>query len=1337
MGPLFGLNMAKHSKSSKFARTTIFNGLGSFGELEARISALSLEKERGDAFEVFAEAYLATQPICQAKAVWPQASAPSTLLKSLGLPVSHDMGTDGLVELRDGRIVSYQAKFYTGRPALNWGLLSTFFAISDRVSHTIIFTNSDSLASTIERRQNFIAIRGTDLDRLTPIDFSIIEKWLKGAPVARVVPKPRPHQEKALTDLLPALASSDRATVIMACGTGKTLLSLWAAERLGAKNVLVLVPSLALIQQTLHGWLAATGWNNLAYLCVCSDPTITDGADELIVKRSDLDFEVTTAPIDVKRFLENDYAGVKVVFSTYMSAAVVGEAVKGRNIFDLGIFDEAHKTAGREGKNSAFALSDKNLPLKKRLFMTATPRHYNVLKRDKEGDAKLVYSMDVPESYGAVVHKLPFAEAARAGIISRYKVVISVVTSEMVQKELLSRGKVLVERDEVHAQQVANQIALATAVEKHGVGKIITFHKNIKSAQSFTADGPEGIVTHLKGFSVFHINGTMPSAEREKLMGEFKNTKRGLVSNARCLTEGVDVPAVDMVAFLSPKRSTVDIVQATGRAMRKAPNKEFGYVLVPLYLEVKKGETVDDAVQRGNFEEVWDVLSALQEQDEVLADIIQEMRQDKGRINGYNDARFREQVEILGPTISLQDLRRSITTSCIERLVDNWHERLGELIAYKTKHGDCNIPAKWPPNPALASWVGTQRGAYNKGKLASDKVVRLTEIGLDWDPLASAWEKSFYDLVTYKTKHGDCNVPQRFPEDPDLSQWVSVQRTNKSAGKMTKDRENRLIALGFDWNRRLSAWEEAFNKLQQYKGSHGDCNVPDGWAEKPSLGRWVGRQRICKGKGRLSHDREHRLTSLGFNWDMIASAWEENFLSLIDYKAKYGNSNVPAKWTANQGLGNWVAMQRALKANGELPKERISRLNAIGFDWVPILSVWEENFRALEQYKKQKGDCNVPARWPQNQVLATWIRVQRRTKFSGKMSKERVERLTALGFDWNFFDSIWEENFRKLEQYKAKHGNCAVPGKWPANPSFAAWVGTQRAGKVNGKLTKEREARLTALGFDWNTIISAWENNFRALVEYKKIHGDCNVPRDWAENPSLGVWVVTQRRARVAGKLSKENITRLSTLGIVWELLASIWERNYHDLEQYKKTYGDCNVPHLWPENPILAGWVREQRCTKGKGKISKDRENRLNALGFEWNPLTSAWEDKFRALEEYKAKHGNCNVPKGWAENPDLETWVAVQRVTRDKGRIIQEREVRLTALGFDWDPFATSWENYFKVLQDYKAKNGNCNVSQKNHQNLSLGRWVARQRRVKAKLSKDQINRLTSLGLEWRRKS
>lgn len=1130
-----GITMAKHSQSAKFTATNIFCGLRSFSELEVRISALPLEKERGDAFEVFAEAYLATQPICQVKEVWPQTSAPSTLLKSLALPVSRDMGTDGLVELKDGRIASYQAKFFSGRPSLNWGILSTFFAISDRVSHTIIFTNSDTLSATIEQRQNFIAIRGVDLDRLTPADFAGIEKWLKGQPIARTIPKPRPHQERALNDLLPALEQSDRATVIMACGTGKTLLSLWAAERIKAKNVLVLVPSLALIQQTLHGWLAATRWDNLAYLCVCSDPTITDGADELVVKKSDLDFEVTTAPADVKRFLDTKFSGVKVVFSTYMSASVVGKALEGREIFDLGIFDEAHKTAGREGKTYAFALSNENLPLKKRVFMTATPRHYNVLKRDKEGDAKLVYSMDVPESYGSVVHKLPFAEAARAGIISRYKVVISVVTSEMVGQEFLKQGKVNVKGDEVHAHQVANQLALAAAVEKHGVGKIITFHRNIKSAQSFTSDSPEGISSHLKCFSIFHINGLMPSVEREKLMREFKASKQGLVSNAKCLTEGVDVPAVDMVAFLSPKRSTVDIVQATGRAMRKAPNKEFGYILVPLYLEVEKNESVEEAVSRGKYDEVWDVLAALQEQDDVLADIIREMRQDIGRIKGYNDTRLQDKIEILGPSVSLEELKKNITTICVNKLSHNWDERFGELVAYKAKFGDCNVIQGWLSNPGLAGWVSEQRRRKAKGKLSKERVDRLSEICFDWNPLESVWGEGFQALVRYKAKYGDCNVPLIWPNNLDLGVWVSLQRKSKIAGKISKERINRLTMIGFDWSPYESNWEKKFHALEQYRDIHGDSNVPEGWDENTGLAIWVGKQRTSKVKGTISKERVSRLTGIGFDWDPIASAWNRNFFALEKYKAKYGNCDVPARWPENKILGNWVNIQRRRLIKKRISREQEEKLAALGFDWNPTESLWKDKFNALKRYKEKYGDCNIPDQWKENPSLGQWVGYQRKKKESGNLSKDQINKLTAIGFDWDPLGADWEENFHAIVQYKAKHGDCTVPWEWSENTRLARWVSTQRYRKTVGRLQKERKVRLDAIGFDWDPLVTRWEENFLALKQYKSKHGDCNVPWKWPGNSSLSIWVSKQRIAKIAGKLPNDKENRLNAIGFEWK----------------------------------------------------------------------------------------------------------------------------------------------------------------------------------------------------------
>ena len=165
-------------------------------------------------------------------------------------------------------------------------------------------------------------------------------------------------------------------------------------------KILVLLPSLALLRQTLHEWLRETRLPSLAYLCVCSDPTVKEGLDALATPQSDLDFQVSTDAASVRRFLDVPFAGVKMIFSTYQSASVVGAAMPPDEAFDLAVFDEAHKTAGREGRNFALALDDQNLAIRKRLFLTATPRHYNPHDRDREGDARLLFSMDNPAVYG-------------------------------------------------------------------------------------------------------------------------------------------------------------------------------------------------------------------------------------------------------------------------------------------------------------------------------------------------------------------------------------------------------------------------------------------------------------------------------------------------------------------------------------------------------------------------------------------------------------------------------------------------------------------------------------------------------------------------------------------------------------------------------------------------------------------------------------------------------------------------------------------------------------------------------------------------------------------------
>lgn len=717
-------------------------GVTRFRQLERRIAALPTEQERGAAFEVFAEAYFATQPIEKAQHVWPDTRIPESFRRQLRLH-SRDVGVDGLLETNSGTLRAYQVKFRTGRPALRWEETATFFGLTDRCRERVLFTNCDDLSAVMGERRDFSSIRGCDLDRLEPTDFQAIRDWLRGAKVVHKRKQPRPHQTKALRAIIPALRRQDRVTAVMACGTGKTQVALWTAEAIANRRVLVLVPSLALLRQTLKEWVNQTQWPHFDYLCVCSDPTVSRGEDELVIRPTELEFSVSTEPRQVRQFLQRPYNGVKIIFSTYQSAEVVAKGMRRGDAFDLAIFDEAHKTAGRDGTQFSFALKDRNLPIRKRLFLTATPRHYNLQKRDQEGDPVEVFSMNRPDIYGPVVHTLTFAEAARQSIICNYKVIISVVTSKELTRQQLRHGQVPVQRDRVKAVQVANQIALAQAVRRHPIRKIFTFHRTVDSAASFTADGSEGVAQHLSSlsphnssFQCFHVRGSMPSATRERVMDEFRAAPKALMSNARCLTEGIDCPAVDMVAFLTPKRSRVDIVQATGRAMRRDPanlSKLTGYIFVPLYVEQAKGESLEAAIERTEFDEVWAVLQAMQEQDDVLDDRIHYVLATGKKTKGFNDAIIRQRVEITGPAVALDKLRRAIAVKCLDRIGRRWDTMVQQLLLFKKRYGHLRVPrdAKRPWK-RLGLWVDDVRALKRNDHLSGEREVQLKAMGFEW-----------------------------------------------------------------------------------------------------------------------------------------------------------------------------------------------------------------------------------------------------------------------------------------------------------------------------------------------------------------------------------------------------------------------------------------------------------------------------------------------------------------------------------------------------------------------------------------------------------------------------
>jgi superfamily II DNA or RNA helicase len=1135
----------------------LLDGVSVWSELEARIASLPSEQERGGAFEQFCKIFFLLDPVFQFKEVYCQREIPPSIFEQLGYPGRQDIGIDGVAVTIDGKLFAYQAKFRSDRgstPTLKE--LSTFFTVSDRADWRITITNANSLPSAINDRTKQSRILADRLDQLEPNFFTRLRCYLQEQIVVLpAIKKPHKTQQEAIDAALKYFKKYNSGQLILPCGTGKTLAAMWIAEKIGAKRILVMLPSLALISQTLREWAANTSIKPFRYLCLCSDTTVDLGNDAPIEHLYEMDIPVTTDVERVAGFLTDNRFAISVFFSTYQSGKVLSEAaLKTGTVFDIAILDEAHRTTGTDVGVWSMALKDEKVPVKNRIFMTATPRIYSphITKRAKEEDV-LVCSMDDPSVYGKPFYEMTFGGAIERGHITDYKIVVICVTDSEVKEIIQRGGRVIIDDDrEWDAKAFAKRVALVKGMNGYGLKKVFTFHSKIKGAKAFTdTKTPYGIHEvfkmlependHKKEVKFFHVNGTMSSGVRNSIMKEFKEAEIGIMSNARCLTEGVDVPTVDTVAFIDPKKSLIDIVQATGRAMRKAEWKEKGYIFIPVVV----GEDADSEsiIENSDFDAVWQVLQAMVDQDHRLEDTVSNLRVMQGKGEEGTQtwkaamAEYAEKVEFYNLPTNIDRARfiNTLHTKTVEVIGRSWDFWFGELLKYKQKFGHCNVPQRWFVNPQLAKWVQHQRALGKKGRLSEDRFKRLDTIGFTWDRLDDAWEKMFAELENYKQIYGHCNVPLRWPENRKLGIWVSSQRAAKKHGELDKEYVERLNRLGFVWNVPKEIWEELFNELINFKKVNGHCNVPAACPQNQPLGTWVNNLRNARKRGILRVDYIERLNKIGFVWDPYDEQWERMFAALNKYKSIYGNCNVPYRWPENRQLGIWVSRQRRAKKSGKLDAECIERLAQLGFLWDISETSWEDMFAALVEYKNTFGHCNVPNRWDNNPKLGKWVHNQRQSKKRGELSKGCIRKLNELGFVWNILDENWNEMFSHLAEYKNRHGNCDVPKKWKDNPKLANWVCKQRFDRKNRNLSDERIRKLNKIGFSWEPHEAQWNNMYNALIEFKIKNSHCDVPQKNSTTPKLGIWVANCRKSYKKGKLSPEKIKKLEEIGFKWK----------------------------------------------------------------------------------------------------------------------------------------------------------------------------------------------------------
>jgi predicted helicase len=544
-----------------------------------------------------------------------------------GLPLQ-DTGID-LVAEKDGELYAVQCKNWERQ--VSWRDVGTF--VGSLLRGDIDFKGGYLVATSIT---NEVERKIRELKK--PIFFIPVEDLneyldqakalLEGKPLIKEKKQLRPYQELAVKSVLEGFQSRDRGKLIMPPGTGKTLVALRIAESFGAgKLILFLCPSIALLDQSIKVWFKDSELPIHAY-AVVSDRGVA--RDEELNRRSLLSFPATTSAEELLGAFRLEEDKLNVIFATYQSLDVIKSAQQqGLPEFDLIICDEAHRTAGvskKEETNFKLVHSNENIKGKKRLYMTATPKVFDVGQEERERlEENLVKIFDMSDEviFGPTFFEYSFRRAIEEGYLSPYRIVVMTVDKKEVQEKLY---QYLMSQDSLSVDDTTKLVGLGKLIKgevhnedgtplnlsiKRGIVFVNRVSKSKQVAEDFEAVFREYFSTQSPA-DIKHIDGNMPVSEKRSRINWLRQggEKSHVLTNAKVLTEGIDVPALDFVAFFDPKESVVDIIQALGRVVRKAQNKEFGLVFIPLVLSTDKG-TVDEQIERTSYRTLWQVINAL------------------------------------------------------------------------------------------------------------------------------------------------------------------------------------------------------------------------------------------------------------------------------------------------------------------------------------------------------------------------------------------------------------------------------------------------------------------------------------------------------------------------------------------------------------------------------------------------------------------------------------------------------------------------------------------------------------------------------------------------------
>jgi superfamily II DNA or RNA helicase len=764
----------------------------------------------------------------------------------------------------------------------------------------------------------------------------------------------RPHQQEAYTAAVTTLGRRQRATVISATGSGKTLTAIRIAEHFAHHgSILVVVPSRALVEQTAARWREDSHLPPPLGVCsLTSDVMAT-----------------TTSPGRIAAHLTS-HDGGGVVITTYSSLPAIAKAHTAHNLprWSLIVVDEAHRSSGSFGKQWAMVHDDEALPARRRLYMTATPRTWKLPDpkkgKNRRGTSKLtpaepLASMDDATIYGPVVYQLGLAEAIDQGILADYRIVVPVV-SDADLLETLQNQNPTPHHDGLRLS--ALQSALLRAMATHKVRRVISFHSRIAFADRFSDSLQDTVrdtasLTGIRNLWAYALHSQQPRHDRARCLTEFESIPLhggrssrfdgAVLSNVRVLGEGVDVPDADGVVFADPKRSSSDIIQALGRALRQTPGAgKTAVLIIPVY--VGKKQTTEQALNSSHFKILWEVLNGLREHDTKIW----------RRLGGGHGVDKQEEdpaCALLTNPERAAEVARVTALRAHQVDVGTWDRGWAAATGYFESRGHLDIPGDHisPSAFPLGMWLGLQRSLYHGGNLEPERAMALTTLNIAWPHPPHSFEGRLEQAAAFAEHHHTLAVATATrADDGPVIRWLHRQRALADSGRLHPYREDALKAVDVWWNPPWGVhWQQDYAHIDHLTSADSDERTP---ASQLTPHAWIDRQinhsdHLAPQQLRLlaalaEHHHPHALL-LRRATSTRHRAFNRGLRAARQFHQREGHLDVPAGHREDLGgdrvrLAHWITRCRTRAA--QLSWTQHHALLALGLDLAPLQAAAED-----------------------------------------------------------------------------------------------------------------------------------------------------------------------------------------------------------------------------------------------------------------------------------------------------------------------------------------------------------------------------------------------------------